>query len=318
MTTTVAAGIIILFAILGLKKGLLGSVLDLVAVIVTYLGIVFLTRPVAGLIESQGWVSGMAAYLVAPIAILIAVGLSFQIVGIVARRRMSEDTPKFRLSGAMVNALSGIFYAAFVVWGILFFQGVKNLEGPAAPKTVVESLSGKLVGTIGGAVLKGAIPEERVMTPAATHILEDPARGIQNVQRVMDNPRLAHVLSDEKFQELLRSGEVGRVEQDQRFQSLFADPDLAAAFEELGLTGDPEQDAAFRAYLAETLTVVFARLHRLQEDPEVVAIFEDPDFRQALESRDLVRLMKHPRMSQLLERIMAEGEVPDPPQREGA
>lgn len=316
MTTTYVAAIIVVLSVLaGLKKGLVAAILDMVSVMVSYTAVVFLTRPIGALLVERRVLPGLTGYLAAPLFIVFGVAIVFGVLRLVLlRRRRPPDepyVPKFRIAGAMVNGLAGCFYATLVVWAIMFYQGI--VKAQPTPPTLVEHMSGRFVSSLGSTVVHYTLPTAPVLEPATQKLLSDPGQGMKSARTLVSNQRLTEILQDTDFQRVLDAGDVARVVADRRFRQLLDDPEFGAATEDLGLAQSGEARAQFEEYYARTLVTVWQRMSVLESDPEIQALIEEPTFKAALESRDLPELLRHPNTGKLLEAVWSSGGAAAPP-----
>lgn len=308
VTTGIFFGVTLLFALAGFWKGLLGSFLDLMAVLTAYLCLLFLARPLAG--ELQGRFPGMTAYVVAPIVILGGVWLVFAMLGMLLGRwrKGEDDVPRFRLAGAALNTITGVFYGSIAVWGVMLYQGLaRGSEESSVGRPFVERFAGKLIGSVGSVAVRVTFPDEQLAVPAASKLLGDPASGMRSVQAIVQSPKFADLMLDPEFQEVLDGSTDAVIAQHPKLGAALADPTLERAFLDLGLTETAEQQAELRLKLASTMGLVHRRLKVLQSDPEFLKILDKPDFKQAVESKDVVALLRHPDTARLMELVVGGG-----------
>jgi hypothetical protein len=89
------------------------------------------------------------------------------------------------------------------------------------------------------------------------------------------------------------------------FQRLSRDDELRARLGALGLIEPAavDDDAAFRAAVAEVLREVGPRIRGLKNDPELHALLDDPQVVAMLESGDAFGLLAHPGFRGLVDRV---------------
>ncbi len=305
MTTYLAAAIVGISFLVGLVKGLIGALMDILSLVLTIAAVIFLSRPLGAVMASRGWFQGLLPYLLAPFFLILSVGLVTQIASALVQRKVKRsDMPRLRLAGGVAETLVGVFYASIGIWAILAFRGITG-QG-TAPTTPVERFSGKIVAELGNLSLQRSLPEEPLVRQVSGSLLADPGSGLKTIRGIASSPKFSELLSDREFQTILSTGDRDAVERDPRFQSLFDDPKLETAFSDLGLMETEESRTAFRRQLADSMILAWRRLDRIRSDPEVTRVLNEPEVRRALEERDLITLFRNTEFTGIIGRILGD------------
>jgi hypothetical protein len=90
---------------------------------------------------------------------------------------------------------------------------------------------------------------------------------------------------------------------------------MRGRFVDLGLVGPEARENAelFRDAMAGVLSEVAPRVQRLHQDPEIRAMARDPEIIALVESGDTLRLIAHPRIQRVVDRVSQEIQPAPPP-----
>lgn len=172
---------------------------------------------------------------------------------------------------------------------------------PDAESSAVADAAGGLVEAAVGAALADAGPAGEL----AARITARPAMALGNVQSILEDDRLARVFEDRLFWTLIMNDSIGYAMNRQAIRGIVLDPEMRGRFVDLGLVDEAarEDPDVFRGALAEVLSEVAPRVHRLHQDPEVAAMAQDPEIIALVQSGNTLALISHPRMKKLVDRI---------------
>ncbi|MFN7973228.1 MAG: CvpA family protein [Acidobacteriota bacterium] len=306
LSAVVAIATVLLFALIGYRKGFGLAALDLLSLLLSAIVVLLAGGPLGAALADRG-VSALVAFIVAPLVLVLGIGIAFQILGLVLRRsfRGPDGKPWLRGPGALLNALTGSLYATVFVWAIMLYRGLAG-TAPADP-AAVERFAGRFMGGLAAAVVRATYPDEPLAPRAVGTILGRPGAGLRKVQELAVSPQLAELMQDPSFQKALDEGYPATVVAHPHFQRFLGDEELQGTLTDLGLAGDglsPEESATLREHLARNMIYARQRLRALESNPEARAILAKPEVRQLLEERDVVKLLKNKDMLRLVELVM--------------
>lgn len=310
--------------------------LDLLAgvVLLVFIGLGAWRGTVAGLLSTSGLVfgylaAGLSAWLLGPrvaeltgqpqlltapivgtlafLSVAVAIGVAGIFVRAWDRERVREAgrSGLDRAGGAFLGALRGglVVLLLGVLANWLHAAGVfagRQSEDATTPLRVVAQ---RVVGSGLEAVL-GDSPEAVV----TARMIARPATSLSSLQRVVEHPRMAALAEDRGFWTLVENGAVDSALNRGSFYGILHDPALRGELAEMGLVeATAAQDPrVFRERAKDVLQEVGPRVAKARHDPELHALASDPEIAQLLERRDVLGLLRNPRFSNTVKRILKE------------
>lgn len=175
---------------------------------------------------------------------------------------------------------------------------------PDAQESAVVGASGALVE----AAVAGALSETGPAADVAGRLVGRPGESLAKAQQLLDDERLNALFSDELFWTAVQNDSIDYALNRSSVRMIVLDPELRARFADLGFVGDEARDDPdlFRNRMAEVFAEVGPRIARLQHDPEMKSLAQDPQILALLESGNTLGLITHPRIQQLVRRLSSE------------
>ncbi len=316
MLDLLAFGTLALFVAAGAWRGTVAGLLSTAGLVFGYLaGALAAWTLGPRLAELTGQPQLLTAPLVGTLAFLgvaIAIGIAGIFVRAWDRERVRETgrSGLDRTGGACLGALRGALVVLLL--GILanwlhaaeVFAGRQSAEATSPLRAMTQ----RIVGGGLGAVL-GDSPEAVV----TARMIAQPATSLTSLQRVVEHPRMAELAGDRGFWTLVENGAVDSALNRGSFYGILHDPALRGELADVGLVeaGAAEDPRVFRERAKEVLREVGPRVARARHDPELHALARDPEIADLLQRRDVVGLLRNPRFSSTVQRLLRE------PTREG-
>jgi uncharacterized membrane protein required for colicin V production len=301
----------LLFAWRGFRSGFLRSLGRVCAVIAGYAAAILLGGPLAPSIGAAFGLNGILAFGAASLAMFVLAGLFVSLIFMLLRRFAfpgDEVSVPSAIGGGLIGALVGVLIAFAIVWCYSFVRGMTSAQAFDTPShansSAVETLANRLAGRAVSAAMNAASNKTEVAHLSGV-LMTAPAEVMQRSQRLTNSREFKSLIQDPRNRRILDSGKPELVRQLPAFRALAANPDMLALADLAGYTdgGDVE------ARLAEQFTDIWGRAQRVQNNPRVQAIINDPDFQAKLKSGNSVSLMTDSQLLELADIIFADESV---------
>jgi uncharacterized membrane protein required for colicin V production len=296
---TFTFGIIVLVAVWrGYSKGFVGSITRVVSLLIAYPAAIFLTKPFADFLTARTPLEGLLAYFIAGMAIFLVVGILVTLLLNRLARIEAEDgelSGTSRAAGAFAGLLIGSVVGLVAVYGIGVMRKPEANTLAAPADTLLEVSSRKLVS---GAATVAAdfVFDDATTTEMTRAFVEDPHAMLNHVQEVMHNEQVAALMADEEVTAMVASGDVDSLMRVPEFEALVNDEHLRA------LIPQADASAISTQATAETMVSAWAKMERMRNDPEFMAIVSDPELTRQLKAGDIA-LMTNPDVIRLTEML---------------
>lgn len=330
------------FAWRGYVKGFLGSVSRLLSWLVAYPAAIFFTRPLGKVLIHYTPLDGLLVYFVAGSGIFLVVSFAVSSLLEYLADRIPADSTAERASkfgGLAFGLVFGGLLGLVVVYVLsqvpkstlqlaespansgthdqVNFQNQTDSQSAKADVPSMAQLAGardsfieasakKLVSQAAATAVKLTLKDDTA-TQITRAFVEDPQTMLTHVQAVSQDGQMQGLLRDEKIQQLMAQKNIDGLMQTEEFKNLVNNPHMQALMEESEVNSEKgARDAA------EKLVTAWSRIDQIKTSPQVIAIINDPEFQQQLNSPNKMALMMNPKLNQLTEIIF------NPPEADNA
>ncbi len=339
ISTIVFFALLAFFTWRGYQKGFIQSITRILSWIVAYPAAIFFTKPFAKWLIANTALDGLLVYFIAGTSIFLAVSLIVTLLlNLLAKLIPENETTEksSKIGGAGVGVLMGAIIGLLVVYGLNLITAPKpapatiansnnTAQEPAVSQhensttavgvpritdleksrdSFIEASAKKLIGTAAATAVDLAL-DDKTTTQVTKAFVEDPQSMLTNVQQVVNNDQLKHLMSDEKIQSIMTTGDTHALMRDPAFKELMNDPNVQALMTQSDVGSDAGSQAA-----AEKMITAWNRVQNIKHDPRVIAIISDPEFQQQLNSPNKLQLMMNPKLNQLTEIIFNNEAIP--------
>jgi uncharacterized membrane protein required for colicin V production len=302
--------LVVLLAVLGAMRGTLATGMKLVSLIGAYAVAILCAGAIAGPLASA---LSLPRVLGVPLAGTLLFLAAYALLGALAfalqrlERRWRGDwprTPADRAGGIAFGLARGVLVALLLGWLGLWMEGLRMVGGvtglPSAERSQVADMTGNVVETGGDILVGDDSPTLRVTTRMMAH----PARNLELMEQVLDNPRVEELRDDQIFWMHVAHGSTDAALNRGSFLSIAYDDTLRRQFGELGLVSESAavDPRLFRNSLKETLEEVQPRVQAVLDDPALHEMLDDPEVQRALREGDTLVLLRHPGFQGLFDR----------------
>lgn len=340
ITTIVFFALLAFFTWRGYQKGFIGSITRVLGWIVAYPAAIIFTKPVAKLIMEHTSLGGLFVYFIAGATLFLLVSfLVSLLLNVLAKLIPENDATQIgsRIGGASVGVLMGALVGLLVVYAIGLVLTPKihpqqpeqvsdsSQENSAtttnhnrAPATdvphvrdlaksndsFIEASAKKLMGKAAATAVDLAL-DDKTTTQITKAFVENPQSMLTHVQQVANDGQMKELMADEKIQSILTTGDTNALLRNPDFQDLMNNPSVQALMSQSDVKSEAGAQAA-----AEKMVLAWSRVQTIKHDPRVIAILNDPEFQQQLNSANKLPLMMNPKLNQLTEIIFSSETTP--------
>ncbi len=344
ITTLVFFALLAFFTWRGYQKGFIGSITRILSWIVAYPATLIFTPQVAHLLMQHTVLTGVIVYFVAGAGIFLSVSFLVSLL-ITTCSQLVPNTPVTDTSskiggagiGALIGALAGL--VAVYILGLVLTPKIPmhndsslvtqqsrevsngqsghstaaaNTSTVAVPAlrdlqrandSFIESSAKKLMGTAAAMAVDLAL-EDKTSSQVTKAFVQDPQTMLSHVQHMKNSGQIQALIADENIQSILTTGDTQALTRHPEFNALIHNPSMQA----LMAQSDVDSDAGAQA-AAEKMVLAWNRVQMIKHDPRVIAIINDPEFQQQLNSANKLPLMMNPKLNQLTQIIFSQETV---------
>jgi uncharacterized membrane protein required for colicin V production len=307
---TIVIVILACFITAGVLRGGLAAGMSVAALVVAYgVAILGATRSGPGVAEQFGLPGILGPPLVGAVLFLVtyfAMGLlSALLKRRERRRRHGPRSLRDRFAGGCFGLLRGglvvLLLSVLAIWldalratgRAEYLPEIGDSRAAAVTESVVEAGE--------EAALSDAGPRGRF----AARMAARPGSSIEDLQAVLDNPRITDLQDDRLFWSYVESGAIDAALNRLSFIGVAYDEDLRDQLAALGLIDEAaaRDPQAFRDTAGEVLREVSPRIRGLRNDPELKKLIEDPEVTALIQSGDTLALLGHPSFRDLVAHV---------------
>lgn len=338
ITTIVFFALLALFTWRGYQKGFIGSITRVFGWIVAYPAAIVFTKPVAKLLMQYTALDGLIVYFIAGCSIFLLVSfLVSLLLNLLAKLIPETEATQIgsKIGGAGVGVLMGALVGLLVVYAIGLVLTPKtptlqqeqeiahatqvdntnldSTDNARIPVTgvphvrdldkyndsFIEASAKKLVGTAAATAVNLAL-DDKTTTQITKAFVENPQSMLTHVQQVANDGQMTGLMADQQIQSILTTGDTNALMREPGFQALMKNPSVQALLSQSDVNSEVGSQAA-----AEKMVQAWSRTQTLKHDPRVIAIINDPEFQQQLNSPNKLQLMMNPKLNQLTEIIFS-------------
>lgn len=330
ITTLVFFALLAFFTWRGYQKGFISSITRILSWIVAYPAALIFTPALAKVLMQHTPLSGVIVYFVAGASIFLVVSFAVSSLiifcgNLVPENQVTDTGSKIGGAGigAFIGALVGLV-AVYVLGLVLTPKPYAPNESPAnapistgaastdstsatavpalrdlqnANDSFIEASAKKLMGTA-ASIAVDLVLEDKTASQVTKAFVQDPQTMLGHVQQMTNNGQIQTLIADENIQSILTTGDTHALTQNPEFKALINNPSMQALMAQSDVNSEAGAQAA-----AEKMVFAWNRVQLIKHDPRVIAIINDPEFQQQLNSTNKLPLMMNPKLNQLTQII---------------
>jgi uncharacterized membrane protein required for colicin V production len=338
ITTIVFFALLAFFVWRGYQKGFIGSITRILSWLVAYPAAIVLTKPCAKWLSQHTALDGIIVYFIAGSGIFLLVSIIVtQLLNLLAKLIPNSDAANTssKVGGAGIGVLVGTLVGLMVVYALglviapapqttMANNAIDNntfenstatsaeneTRAPAtgvphvrdlsqSNDSFIEAAAKKLMGKAAATAVDLAL-DDKTTTQITKAFVQNPQTMLTHVQQVTNDGQLKNLIADENIQSILTTGDTHALMRNPGFKDLMNNPSVQALMSQSDVTSDAGSQAA-----AEKMVQAWNRVQMIKHDPRIIAIINDPEFQQQLNSSNKLPLMMNPKLNQLTEIIFS-------------
>lgn len=308
-----AALLVLIYGILGYRRGLVGALISLAGMIVGYIAAIYFARDGAVVLAARTGIAPIFALPLASLLIYLLVTRAFALLRWAVRKAMSGDKEDSEALGTMdkvgglgFGLLKGTLIVGLVIWGLpnLVSPGKLGVADPAAGSAFTKGVRSAVetAGRYGASLMTDDPNAQSVMA----RVMAEPRAAVQETAALAANPTLKAMLSDPNVQGQVKTQGLISVVNSPRFDAVLADEGVQTSLKKLGFQPADGQHVT-RQELGRTVVTVGAQMQRQMAQiqnaastKEMQAFLADPAVQEQLKKGDLTQVLKDPRLAKIL------------------
>ena len=244
--------------------------------------------------------AGTAAFCVA----YLGVGIAGRVLKRARSFAVRGQSARGRFFGGVFGAVRGGLVVLLLSWLAIWVDALRTTgvveSAPSVGRSVAASVTEKTVER----AVRAALSDRGSVGRLAASVAARPGESLSGLQRVIENPRLEALRSDELFWTYVENGSIDAAVNRPVFINLAFDSELRSDLSALGLLeGDASDPGAFLDFAGEALREVGPRIRGLREDPEFERLIDDPEVLAMAGDGDTMGLLAHKGFRSLVARL---------------
>lgn len=315
--------IIVVSAYRGYQSGILAIVFRIISLLGAYLVAIMFTVTFASWLQSVSPIRGIISYALAGMSLFAVSSVLFSFIFSLIRRAITNQEPSVdnlssgdslssttnvppvsrvsSVTGGIAGALVGVFIAVIAIWFFGTMQTILQAKKGLSP--VEKSPFQQKVKQLAASAIKGLAgnaTKQQDLVKGGALLLADPAQNIQRFQRLSQSSNLQDLLLSNAGRRALETKNPQTLMALPAFQSLVNNPDLIAVTKELAL---PDEPSEMRKQVAIKIITLWTQVKQVQNNPEFIAILNDPEIKQIQQSGNIYQLLNSAKIEALLKII---------------
>jgi len=304
----------------GYQRGVIRTLQRVVSMIgaygASYLGLV----PLASWIHATLSWQQITSYLVS--GVLCFFGAAFvveMIMKALADHVENRGIEPAKIPGALLGLSMGALLGLVLVWigGILYDayrvqqQPTVHLSAGADPiRDWVGSLAGEAVGSAVDHAMVSQGRSESLFPAMASQLASNPVQLSQQVMQLSQSEAMRNLFNDPHAQHFMLTQRMDALQETPVFQQLMMVPQASEMLALLGgaqngaVSSSADSSGDMHQKAARTLTDMYRRIYRIQNDPRFLTLSQKPEFKQLTQNPSPLAMMSNPAFTELSEIIL--------------
>ncbi len=288
----------LLFAWRGYNHGILESLSRVVGLLSGYICAILFTVPLGKVIGELSGLPGLLPYMAASAIFLFGASTLISLLFDVIERHWPDHLHSDHVgsfSGGLFGLCIGAFIGILLIWCVGLGRGF--IQQAPHSHTQIDMISQRLAGKVISLTLERFDPPQ-ALKEASSAFLQSPEDTVTRIRRISQRKHLQALIGNKANHAILDSGDLERLQQLASFQKLVTDEDMQHL---LNITGQPHQH---NERLARGLSDMWMRFQDLKQDPEFIALVNNPQFQQELKSANPIALVSSPELKRFTELML--------------
>lgn len=293
----------LLFAWRGYNHGILESLSRVIGLLSGYICAILFTLPLGRFIGELSGLPGLLPYMAASGIFLFGASALISLLFDIIERHWPDHLHSDHVgsfSGGLFGLCIGAFIGILLIWCISLGRGFFG-QTPHT-QTQIDMISQHLAGKVISLTLERFDPPQ-ALKEASSAFLQSPEDTVTRIRRISQRKHLQSLIGNNANHAILDSGDLDKLQQLTAFKKLVADDDMQHL---LNITGQPDQH---NERLARGISDMWMRFQDLKQNPEFIALVNDPQFQQELKSANPIALVSSPKLKRFTELMFKQSGV---------
>ncbi len=303
--------VVIIFAFRGYRSGVYIALTKIASYLLAYLVTFLYAKPASLIVQSFLSLTGLLSYIVACILLFVLTSFVISMIFNIILKLIGKSAEKSKLSsvsGGLLGATVGIVFGFLAVWFYSTTQELINAKKSLPPIAQSQFQQfAKNITTTAVKTLVSGISDNPEINAVSSALIINPVENIERYKRLNNSGDLQKLFHNESAITAMTNLNPNQLMQSNAFNNLMTNPDFVALTKEFNL---PEEPKAMQKDVAVKLTTAWAQINQVKNDPEFIAITQDPEVRQMFERKDILGLLNNNKVEELL-KLVTSAKTPD-------
>ena len=301
-------------AFTGYKNGFLLSLITLAGIICSYLGAYMLGPVVGNIIHDQYNSPKLIAMVIGSMIVFFIIALLFSsaknYLTLKDKKKVKQKKQKpisisSRLAGATIKLSVALIMASVAVWSysLLRVSPIKSMI-PPINASIALNVSRSIINQ-GAYIIIGKFIPEKDQARRIANLISRPEKSLNNVNKVVNNPKMREMLADQSFMDDLLSGDQDKILANEKFSAVLEDEALMEQVKSLDATSSTDNDE-YKKQFAAKMATMGGKIKVFIDDPKVKENIESLKADGLLKSENIQALLTDSRFMNLADKFMGE------------
>ena len=299
----------------GYKRGFLLSLITLAGIVCSYLGAYLLGPAVGTVIHDQYSSPKIVSMVIGSMIVFFIIALIFSSTKnylilknkktVKQKDRKKQLSITSRISGATIKFCVALIMVSVAIWGysLLRVSPMKSLV-PAVDASIALKVSRSIINQGAYMVISSLVPE-RDKARRLANLISRPEKSLNNVNNVVNNPRMREMLADKTFMDDLLSGDQDKILANEKFAAVMDDEEVMEQVKNLDASESADNDE-YKKQFAQKMATMGAKIKIFIDDPEVKKNIESLKADDLLKAENVKELLTDSRFMDLADKFMSE------------
>lgn len=304
--------IVVYFAYRGYKNGIFQVASKLISLPAGYITAYLFTADLDPTVQNIFSIAGLMSYIITGTILFgFTVALFSLLFWVLQQFVISKNHSTGQVSavsGALLGTAVGVFLGIFAVWflsTITTLIQAKRGVTPSAPSEFEQNIKKVAASAISG--MTKVATNDADLSQVTAVLLTSPAENLERIQNISKQRLLPDLLNSNDARIAMDDRDPGALLHNSAFQKLVNDDDFKALAKDMNFPSDHQ---AMQKEFAIKMTTIWTQIHQVKNDPQFIAITENAEFRQMMQSKNIYKMINSPQVESLI-KIISSAPVPD-------
>ncbi len=297
----------------GYQRGLFLSTLSIIRLICAYFSAYLFFKPLGQMILNQ---YALPKYLALAIGGFIAFFIVYMFLSIVIRiiswlrRTRKSSLIKTgsvwldKLLGSMSGAIVGLAMIAIILWAynIAKFSQMGSFL-PDISNSIAAQMSSSIIEK-GTYLIADKSLDQKEMARAISKSVSNPGKTINDMQDLMNSPKIQKLSDDKEFVNAMLKGEVDKIKRNPTLNRVLEDSEIIDKVKNLGFIANDYKPQEMKTEVAEKLAKAGKEINKIKNDPKIQKLLADNTLKEKIDRQNIGEMLKDNKFRKLINRMM--------------